>query len=72
MYFTVRYNASELKVGHISCLFQHQCLEEGGTKYAPIQCGEYILEKYRTTHAGYSGKSGDATSEETAVATPGM
>lgn len=28
-----------------------QCLKEGGTKYAPIQCGEYILEKYRTTYA---------------------
>lgn len=28
-----------------------QCLKEGGTKYEPIQCGEYILEKYRTTYA---------------------
>lgn len=28
-----------------------QCLKEGGTKYEPIQCGEYILEKYRTTYS---------------------
>ncbi|KAK2079184.1 hypothetical protein QBZ16_002875 [Prototheca wickerhamii] len=25
--------------------------QEGGTKYEPIQCGEYILEKYRTTYS---------------------